>query len=92
MVKKMIARYYFDWTGPRDTVNKYGEKLQKACEKTGAKFLGIYGPGMDKYHFVAMIEAENMNEGFKPFQEVDRPEEMYHVEFKFYGKVYPSSH
>lgn len=89
MAKNMLAHYYFDWTGPRDTVKKYGEALQKACEKTGAKFLGIWGPGQDKYHFVAMIEAETMNDGFRPFQEVDRPEELYHVEFKFYGKVYP---
>jgi hypothetical protein len=36
-----------------------------------------------------MIEAETMNDGFRPFQEAGRPEEMYHVEFKFYGKVYP---
>jgi hypothetical protein len=86
----MIAHYYFDWKGPRETVNEYGEKLAKACKKTGAKFMGMYGPGQDKYHFVAMLKAENMNEGFKPFQEAGRPKEMYHVVFKFYGKVYPA--
>ena len=85
----MIAIYYFDWKGHRDTVKKYGEKLEKACEKTGAKFLGIYGPGMDKYHFAAMVEADGMDAGYKPFTEAGRPEEMYHVEFKFFGKVYP---
>ena len=88
-VKQMIAIYYFDWKGHRDTVKKYGEKLEKACEKTGAKFLGLYGPGMDKYHFAAMVEADGMDAGYKPFTEAGRPEEMYHVEFKFFGKVYP---
>ena len=41
----MIAAIYFDWKGPRDTVKEYGEKLEKACEKTGAKFHGIWNPG-----------------------------------------------
>ena len=85
----MLAHYYFDWDGPRDTVKEYGEKLEKACEKTGTKFLGIWGPGQDKYHFVAMIEAETMDESFKPWQEVGRPDQITHVIFKFFGKVYP---
>ena len=28
---RMIAHYYFDWDGPRENVNEYGEKLEKAC-------------------------------------------------------------
>jgi hypothetical protein len=85
----MLAHYYFDWTGPRDTVNKYGESLEKACKKTGAKYMGIWGPSGDKYHFVAMVEADNMDAGFAPFREAGRPEQMYHVVFKFFGKIHP---
>ncbi len=41
---KVLGHIYFDWKGPRGTVGEYGEKLKKACEKTGAKFKGIWGP------------------------------------------------
>jgi len=85
-----IAQYYFDWKGPRDTVKEYGEKLVKACEKTGTKFHGIYGPGQDKWNFVAVIEAENMLECMKPFQKAGgMPENMPHFIVKFFNKVYP---
>lgn len=70
-------------------VIEYGKTLENACKKIGCKFLGIMGPANDKYHFVVMIEAENMNDGMRPFLETDRPEELYHIEFKFYGNVYP---
>ena len=63
---RMIAQYYFDWKGPRGTVKEYGEMLVKACEKTGAKFHGIYGPSQDKWNFVAVIEADDTVDLMKP--------------------------
>ena len=92
-VKKMYVHYYFDLKGTTSEratrVKKYGKALEKTCNKTGCKFLGIYGPGGDKYHYVAMMEAETAAEGMKPFFETERPEELYHIVFKNYGKVYP---
>jgi len=89
----MLIQYYLDMSGSSSErqakVIEYGKTLEKACKKIGCKFLGIMGPANDKYHFVAMIEAENMNDGMRPFLETDRPEELYHIEFKFYGNVYP---
>jgi len=89
----MLVQYYLDMSGPsserRAKVIEYGKTLEKACKKTGCKFLGIMGPANDKYHYVAMIEAENMNDCMRPFIETERPEELYHIEFKFYGNVYP---
>ena len=86
----VIALYYFDWKGPRDTVKEYGDMLKKACEKTGAKFHGIYGPGQDKWNFVAAVEAENSVECMKPFQEAGgMHEKMPHFIVKYFRKVYP---
>jgi hypothetical protein len=68
---------------------EYGKTLEKTCKKVGCKFMGIMGPANDKYHYVAMIEAEDMTQGMRPFLETDRPETLYHIEFKFYGNVYP---
>ena len=68
---------------------EYGKTLEKTCKKVGCKFMGIMGPANDKYHYVAMIEAEDMTQGMRPFLETKRPEELYHIEFKFYGNVYP---
>jgi len=86
----MIAAIYFDWKGPRDTVKEYGEKLEKACEKTGAKFHGIWNPGQDKWNFVAFIEAEDHVECTKPFSEAGgMHEKMPHAVVKFFSKAYP---
>ena len=87
----MLAQYYFDLTGTSSErekrVKEYGETLKKACEKIGCKFLGVWGPANDKYHYVAMLEAETMNDCMRPYMETTRPEYLYHIEFKFYGKV-----
>ena len=89
----MLVQYYLDMKGKSSErhakVIEYGKTLEKYCEKAGYKFYGIKGPANDKYHFVAMIDAETMDAGMKPFLETDRPEELYHIEFKFYGNVYP---
>lgn len=89
----MLVQYYFDMKGTTSerasSVIEYGKTLEKACENLGCKFLGIKGPANDKYHFVAMIEAETMDSGMRPFLETTRPEELYHIEFKFFGNVYP---
>ena len=86
----MIAMIFFDWKGPRDTVKEYGEKLEKACKKTGAKFHGIFNPGQDKWNFVAVTEAENHMECTKPIGEAGgMPENMPHLVVKFYSKAYP---
>jgi hypothetical protein len=89
----MYTHYYFDLKGTTSerakSVMKYGKALEKACEKTGCKFHGIWGPGGDKYHYVAMVEAETSDEAMKPFFEAGRPEDLYHIIFKNFGKVYP---
>ena len=89
----MYTHYYFDLKGTTSErairVKKYGKALEKTCEKLGIKFHGIWGPSADKYHYVAMIEAETAEEGMKPFFETGRPEELYHIIFKNFGKVYP---
>jgi hypothetical protein len=89
----MLVNYYIDMKGKsserREKIIEYGKTLEKACKKMGCKFLGIKGPANDKYHFVAMIDADTMDAGMRPFLETERPEELYHVEFKFYGNVYP---
>jgi hypothetical protein len=89
----MYVHYYFDLEGKTSEraarVKKYGKALEEACKKIGCKFHGIWGPGVDKYHYVAMIEAETADEGMKPFFESKRPEELYHIIFKTFGKVYP---
>jgi coproporphyrinogen III oxidase len=89
----MYVHYYFDLIGTSSErakkVKEYGETLKKACEKMECKFHGIWGPACDKYHYVAMIGAETMVEGMRPFMETERPEELFHIEFKFFGKVYP---
>ena len=90
---KMIVQYYVDVSGTsseRQTkIIEYGKTLENACKKIGCKFLGIKGPANDKYHFVAFIDAADMTEGMRPFLETKRPEELFHIEFKFYGNVYP---
>ena len=63
--------------------------MEKACEKTGCMFHGIWGPGGNKYHFVAMIEGEDARETMRPFFESERPEELYHIVFKNFGRIYP---
>jgi hypothetical protein len=89
----MHTHYYFDLTGTTSErairIKAYGKTLEDACKKTGCKFNGIWGPGGDNYHYVAMIEAESADKAMKPFFETDRPEELYHIVFKNYGKVYP---
>ncbi len=87
--KKMIAQVFFDWNGPRGTVKEFGDKLEKACEKTGVKFHGIYNPPQDKWNFVAVIEAEGMDKVRETFGEAGgMPEKMTHAIIKYYFKAY----
>jgi hypothetical protein len=84
----MIGHIYFDWDGPRGSVKEYSEKLEEACKKTGAKFLGIYGPHQDKWNFCAMIEVESINDVTQTFSESGgMSEKMPHAIFKYYSKV-----
>ena len=93
MVKNVLVQYYFDLKGTSSERGKriveYGKVLEKACKEKGCEFLGIKGPANDKYHYCAMIEAETMDAGMRPFLETTRPEELYHIEFKFFGNIYP---
>ena len=88
-MKKMLAMYLIDLDGTssqRETrIKEYAETLKKACEKAKVKFVGQYGAACDKYHYMIMVEAENMNDTLKPFMETKRPEYLWHIEFKFYG-------
>ena len=84
----MIGQIYFDWKGKRETVKEYGKKLEEACKKTGAKYLGLYGPHQDKWNFCAMIEVDSINDVTRTFQESGgMSENMPHAIFKYYSKV-----
>ena len=91
--KENDIQYSLDMSGPSSEHQakaiQYGKTLEKACNKVGSNFMGIMGPANDKYHIVVMIEAEDMTEGMRPFLETKQPEELYHIEFKFYRNVYP---
>lgn len=85
----MLGHIYFDWTGARGTVSEYGEKLKKACGKTGAKFKGIWGPHNEKWNFVAMVEAENHSEIWKTFTEAGgMHEKMPHCVLAYFTKAW----
>ena len=85
----MLGHIYFDWTGPRGTVKEYGEKLKKACEKTGAKFKGIWGPNNEKWNFVAMVEAEDHGGIFDAFREAgSMHEKMSHCVLAYFNKAW----
>jgi hypothetical protein len=84
----MIGHIYFDWKGTRGTVKEYEKKLEEACEKTGTKFLGIYGPHQDKWNFCAMIKIETINELTKTFSEAGgMSDKMPYAIFKYYSKI-----
>ena len=86
----MIGLIYFDWNGPRGSVSEYGELLKKACEKTGVKFKGIYGPHNDKWNFAAMVEAEDHAGLLKAFSEAGgMHEKMPHCIFSYFTKAWP---
>ena len=86
----MLGHIYFDWKGPRGTVGEYGEKLKKACEKTGAKFKGIWGPHNEKWNYVAMVEAEDQAEIWKTFTEAGgMHENMPHCILTYFSKAWP---
>lgn len=88
----MIGVVFFDWSGPRDTVKEYGKILEKACEKTGVKFHGLYNPPQDKWNFVATLEAENQVEIGKAFSEAGgmaptTGARMTHAIIKYYSLI-----
>jgi hypothetical protein len=84
----MIGHIYFDWNDKRETVKEYGKKLEEACKKTGAKFLGLYGPHQDKWNFCAMIEVESINDVTRTFTESGgMSEKMPHAIFKYFSEV-----
>jgi len=86
----MIGHVYFDWVGSRDSVKEYGKKLEAACKKKGTKFLGIWSPHQDKWNFVAMIEAETLDDVYKTFSEAGgMGDKMTHSIIKYYEKNYP---
>lgn len=86
----MIALYFFDWNGPRESVKEYGKILKNASEGTNVKFHGLYNPPQDKWNFVAAFEGENevvVREGFR--KAGGMPEKMTHAIAKYYVKIFP---
>lgn len=89
-VYAMLGLIYFDWKGPRGSVSEYGEKIKEACEKTGAKFKGIWGPHNDKWNFVVMIKAEDHAGIINAFNEAGgMHENMPHCVLSYFTKAWP---
>jgi hypothetical protein len=86
----LLGHVFFDWNGPRDSVVEYAKKLEEAAKKKKVKFLGVWSPHQDKWNFVAMIEADTMNEIYQTFTEAGgMGTRMTHSIIKYFERNYP---
>ncbi len=86
----MIGLIFFDWEGSTDSLKEYGKKLEEACKKTKTKFMGIYSPHQDTWHYVAMVEANTMEEVLQSFREAGgKTKNIPRGMLKYYFRTYP---
>ena len=70
-LKKMIELGMFTWNGTTEELKSYADEYAKACEKHGLKFIGVYAPLQEPYHYAFAVDNKMQNrDGFdKPFRE-----------------------
>jgi hypothetical protein len=86
----MLAHVYFDWVGSGEELVEYAKKLESACTKTKTKFLGVWSPHQDKWHYVSMIEANTMDDAFQSFREAGgKVKNMSYGMIKYFFRTYP---
>jgi hypothetical protein len=86
----LLAHVYFDWEGSQDELVEYAKKLESACKKTKTKFMGVWSPHQETWHYVAMIEANTMDEALQSFREAGgKIKSMPRGMLKYYFRTYP---
>jgi len=74
----MIILLYFDWAGSRTELKEYSEKITNGCEKTGVRYMGLYGPMNVKWNYVGVFEAESYDRFLEMGRQVKRHPKMSH--------------
>ncbi len=90
MRKRMIGHILFDWEGSGEELVEYSKKLEQACKKTKTKFLGVFSPHQETWHYVAMVEANTMDEVYQSFREAGgKVKSMPRGMMRYYFRTYP---
>ena len=74
----MIILWYFNWRTPPGEdkwkgLKDYYEKVKKAFDQSGVKFVGPYAPLGDRWNFVWMFETESFDKYMEVFRSVGLP-------------------
>jgi len=69
----MIVLVYFDWNGTYEQL-KADEPLKKACEKHGAKYMGLFRPEQVRWNYCRVFKADDQVMMTKVFNDAWGPE------------------
>ena len=89
-VNEVIGHIYFDWDGSGEELVEYAKKLEQACKKTKTNFMGVYSPHQETWHYVAMVEANTMEDVLQSFRESGgKGKNIPRGMMKYYFRTYP---
>ena len=86
----MIQVGMFTWNGTLEEAKAYAKKYEASCKKNGLKFMSVYAPLQEPYHYAFIIdnEKQDMSDLMKPFQEAGyKPPQMGTWIAKYYAKM-----
>jgi hypothetical protein len=69
---------YFDWVGTPKELKAWESKIRDSCEKTGVKYLGIFGSMNEKWNFVSIFETDGYDRFLDMGKSVVRHTKMPH--------------
>ena len=74
----MLVLVYFDWNGSHEQVEEENKLLNKACDKYGAKYIGLFRPSQVKWDYCHVFEADGEKTMTKVWNEIMSPRPMGH--------------
>ena len=69
---------YFDWLGSRKELREHDKRMQKSCEETGVKYLGIHFSMNQKWNYCWLFDARSYDHFMEMTTNVPHPLQMSH--------------